>query len=329
MTVERIDANPKSDFNYPYYLYVPEHVDPNEPVPMLVEPHNVAGPSDDFQDMLDTAQRRITQGFGRRVATDLGVPFLLAVFPRSIEEPAHWTTLTHSLDAETLALDEGPLERIDLQLLAMVDDARDRLGEEGYTIQNDFSLNGFSSAGMFVNRFTALHPDRVRSVSAGGVNGLALLPTATISTDRLRHPLDVSEFVGSDRLSLEYPVGVADLEDLTGDSFDETAYCEVNQFIYMGSADERDSLLYPDAWTDADLRIQAILTYGEDIHAERFPTCEQIYDEVGTSAVFRVYEGVGHKPGPALEDVVVFHKRSHADEDIGEIRSAIGGTSVE
>jgi hypothetical protein len=324
-----VEADPDAGFNYPYYLYVPDSVDPDESVAILAEPHNVAGPTDEFGDLLASADRRVNEGFGRAVAEKLGVPFLLAVFPRPISEPVDWTHFTHSLDVETLSIEEGSLERIDLQLLDMVDDARDRLGERGYAVRDQFSLNGFSAVGSFVNRFTALHPERLLSVSAGGLNGVAIVPQAEVPTDRLNHPLDVGKMLGSETLTLDYHVGVANLDELTGEPFDLAAYREVNQFLYMGGEDDKDALLYPDAWTDLELRMPAILLYGADIHDQRWPTCKALYDEAGASAIFRVYEGVGHEPGPALGDIVAFHERSHAGDDIDEIRSEIGGTPVE
>ena len=94
----------------------------------------------------------------------------------------------------------------------------------------------------------------------------------------------------------------------------------------MGGEDRRDSLLYPDAWTDTDLRAQAILTYGEDVHEDRFTRCAEVYEEVGAPAVFRTYDGVGHRPGPAEDDVVAFHERSLAGEGVESVRTDLGGS---
>ncbi len=302
-----VEARPECGFQYPYYLSVPEGFEDAEQRPILVEPHNVDGPIECFSEHLDLARQRIEGGSGRRIADELGSPFLIPVFPRPFEEPVDWTHLIHMLDAETMQIEDGPLARVDLQLLSMVDDARKRLADWGCTVDEDVMLNGFSSSGAFVNRFVALHPDRICSVSAGGTNGLLILP-------RTRAEVRV---VGE--RALEYPVGVANVEELTGEPFDLEAFCAVDQFIYMGADDDKDALLYPDAWTDPELRASAILVYGEDIHEERFPHCQSVYEDVGVNAVFRVYENVGHTPKPAEPDIVEFHERSLADEDITSI----------
>jgi hypothetical protein len=43
------------------------------------------------------------------------------------------------------------------------------------------------------------------------------------------------------------------------------------------------------------------------------------------NAVFRVYEGVGHTPEPALDDLVEFHARSLNGDDIESIRDDLSG----
>jgi len=315
-----IEADPDRGFNYPYYLAVPEgreaapttSAPAADRPPILVEPHNVGEQVETFDRHLELARRRIETQSGRYVADELGSPILVPVFPRPFDDPVDWTHMIHMLCAQTMRIDEGPLERVDLQLLAMVDDAQRRLAAAGISVPDEIIMNGFSSSGNFVNRFSALHPERVWSVSAGGMNGLAILPK------------EVADVRGFGRRPMDYPVGVANVDDLTGEEFDEDAFCELDQFIYMGSEDDRDALLYPDAWTDPELRGIAVLTYGEDIHDERFPHCEEVYENAGANAVFRTYEGVGHEPGPALDDIVEFHERSLAGEDIEGVSSGRG-----
>lgn len=307
-----VEAKPERGFNYPYYLAVPEQVDDSQR-PILVEPHNVGEPIETFERHLELARERIQEQSCRYIAEELGAPILIPVFPRPFEEPVDWTHMIHMLCAKTMQIDEGPLERVDRQLLAMVDHAREQLAEQGISVPETVMLNGFSSQAAFVNRFAALHPNRVCSVSAGGINGLAILPQ------------ERTDVRGFGERPMNYPVGVANIDELTGEPFDDQAFCNLNQFIYMGSDDEKDALLYPDAWTDPELRGIAVLTYGDDIHEERFPRCKEIYEAADVNAVFRMYEGVGHTPEPALDDIVAFHERSFAGDNIGLIREDLGG----
>lgn len=311
-----VDPNPEAGFHYPYFLRVPE--DPG-PETILVEPTCSAHPSDNFDDHLQQAEERATRATGRTIADELRIPFVHPVFPRPVSDPVDWTHYIHSLDAETLRITDPPLNRVDLQLLSMFDDARERLADHGYHTGEKFLLNGFSASGTFVNRFAALHPERVLSVTAGGLNGMAVLPVMQ-PTDL---PLEIpSEFVS--RLDcLPYPVGVGDLVELIDAPFDLEAFREVNQFLYLGGQDTNDSLLYPDAWTGINARAAAILVYGEDIHNERFPRCETVYDELGIPAIFQTYAEADHTPLPAVNDIIEFHSRTLSGEPIEDIRVAI------
>ncbi|MFA9426969.1 PKD domain-containing protein [Natronorubrum sp. A-ect3] len=306
---QRIDANPDAGFNYPYYLYAPDTFEDEEPKSLLVEPTNTGTTSDEFEEHRKAGERTISGGLGRQIADELFAPFIVPVFPRPREEPVDGTHYVHQLDDTTMSLESGPLERVDLQLLSMVEHAQDRLTDQGYPVAEGIMLNGFSASGNFVDRFTMLHPDRVLSVTAGGLNGMAILP--------------LEEAEGH---TLPYHVGIADVAELTGEPADLDALDEVNQFLYMGEEDNNDTIPYGDAWTDDELRQTALEVYGDDMIEERFPRCQEAYQEAGVEAQFRVYEDAGHTPQPATDDIVAFHRRSLEGEDVSEFGQTIRAT---
>jgi len=314
MSLSLVEPDPDSGFEYPYFLHVPDAYASERP--LLVCPTNTGQPSDDFAVHREGAEKRASEGVSRHVADELGVPLLHPVFPRPLSDPVDWTHSIHQLCAQTMRIESGPLARVDLQLLAMIDDARDRIDGP---VPPEVMLDGFSASAAFANRFSVLHPDRVLSVSAGGVNGIVTLPIAQGETERDRAFADLPAY---------YPVGIADLEALTGEPFDAAAFRDVRQFIYMGADDDKDVLLWPDAWTDPERRASALLTYGPDIHDQRFPYCASVYEREGVSAVFRTYPNTGHEPSPAIEDIVTFHERAIAGADREELDAAIGGNPV-
>lgn len=305
-----IDADSANGFNYPYVLYAPATLSGGEPLPVMVEPTNSGMATDDFDVQLDWAEETIEDGLGRTIADALQSPLVVPVFPRPISEPVDGNHYIHALDRETIAIDSGPLERVDLQLLAMVEDARKRLDDVGYPVDDEeLMLTGFSASGNFVERFTALHPTKVHSVTAGGLNGMVTLP---------------AEEVGGQ--SLPYHIGISNLESLIGEPFDLEAYRNVPQFLYLGELDVNDTLSYDDAWTGDDWRNLALETYGGiDMQGDRFPLCRAVHDEVGTSAIFRLYEDAGHTPRPAYDQLIEFHERVLAGEDISSIRQELAG----
>ncbi|WP_276257340.1 PKD domain-containing protein [Haloglomus litoreum] len=147
---------------------------------------------------------------------------------------------------------------------------------------------------------TVLHPDRVLSVTAGGLNGMTLLPLTEAKGERL-----------------DYHVGIADVSELTGESVDLDALDRVNQLLYMGSQDENDTIPFDDAWTSDALRETALAVYGEDMIADRFPFCQAAYERADVSAQFTIVDGVGHRPLP-VERLTEFHRRSMAGEDVSD-----------
>ncbi|MFD1562199.1 hypothetical protein ACFR99_01255 [Haloarchaeobius amylolyticus] len=290
----QVPANSDAGFNYPYYLYLPETTQ-REPVPMLVEPNNSGFPSDDLEEHRAVVQERLADGLGPQLYSKaLAVPLLVPVFPRPAGEIASVRTYTHALDENTLKIEGTEIDRIDLQLLNMIEHAQELLEDLSYPVADDILMNGFSASGNFVNRFAALHPEKVRSLSAGGINGTPILPLERAKG----HELD-------------YPIGIKNLEELTGERFNAASWRDVAQYLYLGGEDENDTIPFDDAWSERHQRV-AVDVYGEDMQEDRMPYSETIYEEAGANATFKVYDGVGHTNTPLQiqRDVANFHRRN-------------------
>lgn len=301
-----VEADPAFGFNYPYYLYAPSKTTGSDPGSILIEPNNSGETTDEFEVQRQSAASRISGGTSREISDRLTVPLLVPVFPRPQSDPVDWRHYIHALDRQTMQISDGPLERVDLQLLRMADHARELLSEQSYAVDDQLLLNGFSASGNFVDRFAVLHPDRVRSVTAGGLNGMAMLPLAE-----------------AEGRTLDYHIGIADVEELTGEPVDVDALDGVNQFLFMGSADGNDTIPYDDAWSEG-MREVALEVYGEEMITERFPYCQSAYEQAGVDAQFKLYEGVAHTPAPALEDIVEFHRRSLDGESVSSFDQTLG-----
>ena len=157
-------------------------------------------------------------------------------------------------------------------------------------------MMGFSASGMFVNRFTVLHPERVLAAVVGSPGGWPIAP--------------VSSWEGQ---TLRYPIGVADVQELTGESFDLEAFRRVPMLFFIGDRDTNDSVPYRDSYDDEDRTLIFNLFGGTPV--ERWDDAQAIYASIGADAEFRMYPGVGHTF--SLDEFIAvreFFARALADE---------------
>jgi hypothetical protein len=286
--IEVIAASPAAGFWFPYVLYVP--AGNTGETDLLVEPNNTGRTSDDFDVHLKAAivaADGSTNSIGHFVAREVGLPLLVPAFPRPA---ALRLTYTHALDRDTMLVDQPPLRRLDLQLIAMIHDARRRLAERHVIVRERVVLTGFSASGAFVNRFMFLHPDLVKGVAAGAL-GVPMFPIAEL-----------------DGRKLDYPLGVHDDVALTGTPFAGAIVKQVPQFIYVGELDENDPVEHGDAFSETEREtIYALL--GKKKFPERWERCRQLYEKTGMNATFKSYPGIGHGTNRAINlDVAAFFK---------------------
>ncbi len=290
-TLEKIEPLPGGDFAWPYYLYTPSSVSQQTETHLLVMPNNTGYTSDDPA-VHEEAARQLIMRYEDH-AEKLGAPLLVPTFPRP---HTNWRIYTHALDRDTLLTDDVGLQRIDLQLIAMIDDARDRLGTAAGTAQVSIApqilMDGFSASGMFVNRFAVLHPELVEAAAVGSPGGWPIAP--------------VSEW---EQETLRYPIGVADLNEVAGEAFQLEAFRSVPLLFYIGDADTNDSVPYTDGYDPVDKELVFRL-FGETPLA-RWPIAEQIYQAAGCSAQFVTYPGVGHEVSPQMTSDVEAFLKSH------------------
>jgi pimeloyl-ACP methyl ester carboxylesterase len=280
-----IQAYPAKGFSYPYVLVVPDSVEKGKPVPLVLETNNT-GPSDDFETtQARTLEHAAGNGLGPMLSRYKGHPLVMPVFPRPETD---WRIYTHALDRDTLLIQDGPLARLDLQVLAMVEDARRHLSKEGYSVPPEFIMIGFSASGTFANRFAFLHPDRLSAVVSGGVNCFPMLPVAEVEDK-----------------PFNFPLGVADLEDLTGQAFNTEAWKALPQMIFMGALDDNDAVKFDDAYSDEE-RSLIFEHVGEPMH-ERWMKAQQLCLELEPRITFITYGQVGHWTNRQIGlDIVTF-----------------------
>ncbi len=278
-----VDAEPGQGFCWPYFLYVPpqcaEGVD--KVFPLLVVPNNTGKVDDDGNVHLQKTGKDLA-GW-RRLADELGCVLVSPAFPRPAKQ---WELYTHALDRDTLLRGSGDLNRLDLQMLATLHNARLRLAAHHIKVRPKSWMMGFSASGMFANRFALLHPEALERVAVGSPGGWPMAP--------------VAKSAGAE---LAYPVGVSDLINLTGKPLQTEEARQVRFFFFLGDKDENDSVAYDDGY-DAKERALVHRLFGLT-PLERWPKAEKLYQLAQMNSVFRLYPGIGHEMTLEMRDDVI------------------------
>ncbi|WP_428240255.1 alpha/beta fold hydrolase [Gynuella sp.] len=171
-----------------------------------------------------------------------------------------------------------PIKRLDLQLIAMINNARQKLSNElSIVLPERVLMAGFSASGMFVDRFSYLHPEQVKAAVIGAPGGLPMSP--------------VQQW---DHQALRYPLGVSDYAEMTGRPFDQQAFAQVHRLVFLGARDNNDSVTYRDSFDVEDEEV-VFKTFGRSMQ-QRFRVVEDIFAHEGISNTrFVLYPDVGHE----------------------------------
>lgn len=286
----KIEADPKNGFAYPYYLFVPKAMREAEAQKqtqtILVIPNNTGKNDDDLSVHEEEVKRRIAQN--GTIGAQMKIAVLMPVFPRPKTD---WKIYTHALDRDALLTGKKEYSRFDLQLLAMIDDARERLGREKIKTDRKVLITGFSASGMFANRFTFLHPERVKAAAIGSPGGWAIAPATEFKEKSLR-----------------YPIGTADYKTVSGKNFDIKNLRNVPMFIFLGDQDDNDSLVFTDGYDTEDKDLVFEL-FGKT-PVERWEISKKLYQESKLNVEFKLYPNVKHTVNrEIMDDIMAFFSK--------------------
>lgn len=268
-----IEKNPAKGFFSDYILFIPKGTKLNGKTFLLVEPNNTGKLSDSIEIHIQHAVSLASvSSVGNNISTELRIPLLVPVFPRPASKPL---TYSHALDRDVMLEKRPDLKRLDLQLLAMIEDSRSVLKTFGVEVEEKIFMSGFSASGTFVNRFSFLHPDKIQALAIGGFNGELILPQKSING-----------------IKINYPIGTNDFEKMFKQKFDIDAYKAIPQYIYMGELDENDAVQFDDSYNKKERKL-----INENLAPtvqKRYIACKEIYLSSNINSDFKTYEKVGH-----------------------------------
>ena len=268
-----VTKQPNKGFHHDYIIFIPKGTLLNATTVLLVEPNNTGKITDSIGIHKEAAIALASvSSVGNNCATELKIPLLVPVFPRPASQPLMYI---HALDRDVMLQQNAEYKRLDLQLLEMINDAKNRLASLEIEIAPKFFMSGFSASGTFVNRFSLIHPEKIEALAIGGFNGKLMLPMESLNGE-----------------ILNYPIGVNDFSKLFNKNFDFKTYKEIPKHIYMGALDTNDAVQFDDAYSGSERKI-INENLGKSVQ-ERFVNCQNYYQKQGISATFKTFEKVGH-----------------------------------
>jgi len=286
----RVESKPSEGFHWDYYLFIPDSYDENNT--STYNKHLIVEPSDN-----ENGKRRAEN---HRVSNRLGVPVMLPMFDRPANIEDAWKYFILRLDRNTLMIEKEKFQRLDKQLIAMIDNAVNLLGQNNFDFNDDVYMYGLSSQAQFANRFTLLHPDRVKASVSGMITEIAL-PESQRSG-----------------YNLYYPLGTYDMYELTGIQFDLEKFKSTDQYLFYGEKDSDDPIYYDNVIDPRERNIYENVfntkaippdetndPESAKIIAKRLFTAQNFYAERGIDLKVKIYEGVDHFMTSEMKDDVV------------------------
>lgn len=276
---------PEKGFHCGYFFYLPAVL---REFPALI----VEGPAVGEVGPLDRACRIVLEkalfelqagGFPHMLAGNLGCPVMMPLFPRPEDEENN--IFTHALTSKAMSVSGAPLERVDLQLIAMFRHIREKFLHIGMKMNEKFIVKGFSAGGAFAHRFTLLHPQYVLAAVGGGCMHSFTLPLRTYQKE-----------------TLIWPNGMGNIDE--GSDFDYDCYQKVRQFFYMDDQDFNDDVPYDDCYTEEERR-QIYRLFGKIGMPDRWKLYQRLIAELGLCNIeCRTTHGLGHRPGAECREYI-------------------------
>lgn len=281
-------ANPSKGFNWGYAIYVPADLDTSKKLPLLFTMNN-SGNAKDIAEMEEKTIDHITDNsVVYKIPDALKVPMIMPLVLRSGTDNLY----SHQFNRVTFLTQDKKYKRLDLQVLAMIKDARKELKKRGIHTYEKVLVAGYSAAGAFGERFTFLHPDKVLAAAIGG----NVYPT---------FPLDEQNGV-----PLLFPVGAYDVKQVTGKPFNKKKWLQVPILHTNGAVDYNDPLPWDDVMRPEDQELMLkVYGYGTTT-MERWKYARKVLAETAPNIQTHTYPNEAHTP--VLQDMIAFletHKK--------------------
>ncbi len=289
----RIPSHPTQGYNFEYLLFIPKGV--KNKTSLILESMNyktceTTDPKEKIEYMYEN-YKSFRNPIHYCNQNSL-FPILYPLIPRYYDNILNEEIYLNMLSSNSFKVSNKLYERVDLQIINMIHDAKSRLSKNNIYLDKKIIVHGFSASAKFANRFALLHPELVKLVIAGGLGGTLILPLRNIDNEELL-----------------YPVGIGNFSEITDEKIKK--FIAIKQFYYQGKKDEIDAfqsiddkgfIPYYKGIISSDELKQMYKYLGRDINT-RWVNTQRIYNGMCKNVYLKTYENGEHNLNEAVEDI--------------------------
>lgn len=285
---------------FPYILVYPKTIDEN--CELIIDTLNTLNTE-------NTKDREITflQGaekIGSYVRSQINAPMLYVYVPRENENEPYYQHLAR----ECFTSNDLKYPRCDLLVKQSILDAQKKLKSiSGKNVSDKIVLNGYSTSGVFAQRFAEIHPEIISKAIIGAATGSIPIPSK----------------------DLDWPFGIRNFEELFGKKFDEESYKKIQFAYYVGELEAKETsnrrdengnivpmhdISYLTISSPEDVATRYRAMFGINLH-ERFTNVIDWYKQNGYKIISKIYRGADHK-FLGLGSAYAYHKEYLKDIEL-------------
>lgn len=269
-----------NDSMFPYILVFPKTIDEN--CELIVDTLNTL-------DLQSTKDREVTfiKGVGQigsYIRSQINAPMLYVYVPRENENEPYYQHLAR----ECFTSNDLKYPRCDLLVKQSILDAQTKLKSiSGKDVSDKIVLNGYSTSGVFAQRFAEIHPKIISKAIIGAATGSIPIPSK----------------------DLDWPFGIRNFEELFGKKFEEESYKKIQFAYYVGELEAKETsnrrdengdivpmhdISYLTISSPEDIATRYRAMFGINLH-KRFTNVIDWYKQNGYKIISKIYRGADHK----------------------------------
>lgn len=268
---------PSNNIEIPYILGIPNTIE--EDYAMILETNNL-----EKEDQIELIKDGLYRGINLvNIFNDCKAPIIIPILPSAINKKPYYQQLATECFLETASY-----QRIDEQIIKIIEASKKTIFDKtNIAGQNKIFINGYSTSGVFAQRFCLIHPEIIKVACIGGASGSIPIPT----------------------MDFNYPIGVLDYNEIFKKDFNLEAYKQIKFRYYVGELEgiQKSSNRYTDDHKNAPIHDMSYMerstpmlvgkrlreTFGENI-IERSNKQIEYLNNMGIDITQHIIQGRSH-----------------------------------